>query len=292
MELSVRDYLLQNTAITSGIAQFAINTTALSNSINLVTVYAEAQMASKKGITESKQQLKLSLALLAYEVGNRVGSYALSNNNMTLFNETHFSDSKLKRASDYMLKEYCLLIYDRANANAAALVPFGVSAATLTSLQNAINSFVNFIPKPRLGAAEKKQATMQIKSQLEIMRDILKKLDVLVDSMRYSQPNFYNGYKACRKTIHTGTRSIAFKASVTEITTGKPLKAALLVIEHSDGKTLIRKKTAEKGSCMIKNMPEGKYKVTVSDIGYEDAVMEIFVNDVEMYNLKVEMKKL
>ena len=292
MEMSVRDFLSQNTPITNGIAQFTPLNTTLTSSIVQWQVLAEVQVTDKRGIAQNKNLLKNSLAVMAYETGRKVCSYALSVNNLTLYNETNISDTKLKRATDNMLKEEAQLIYDRANANVAALAPFGITAALLTNLQNAINTYVTTIPKPRLGITERKQATMQIKALKVIIRDTLKKLDLLVEGMRYSQPNFYNGYKACRKTIHTGTRSIAFKANITEITTGKPLKAALLLIEHADGKTMIRKKTAEKGSCIIKSMPEGKYKVTVSDVGYEDAVTEIFVNDVEMYNLKVEMKKL
>lgn len=292
MVMALSDYLAQNTSITNLVAPFSQYATTLRNALLQWQTLAEIQVADTKGIAQTKTMLRNSLAMASFEVGRKVCSYALSINNLKLFNECNISDTKLKRANDNMLKEYSQLIYDRANANLAALAPFGITAAIMTNLQNAINNYVASIPKPRIGISERKQATLQIKALHLTIKDVLKKLDLLVDGMKYSQANFYNGYITCRKKINSSSRSIALKAKITDAETGEPIKAAKVLIEHTDGKTVFRKKASLQGGFIVKHMPEGKYKVTVSEVGYEDIVMECFVNTVEMYNLKVEMKRI
>jgi hypothetical protein len=53
----------------------------------------------------------------------------------------------------------------------------------------------------------------------------------------------------------------------------------------------IVKKTAEKGSFKIKNMPEGIYSVRVTKTGYKEKVITISISPGEMTTLNVELER-
>lgn len=267
--------------------------TLFTSGINQIHGIAEIQLTDKSGVTASKNTLKASLVAASYEMSSKLCAYAIINSNSILLNEMHFTETLLKFSPDNILKEHCQLIYDRANANAAALVPYGVSAQVIANLLSTLNSFIAYIPKPRLSRNEKTQATKQLKLQFLILEDSISKIDALVETVRYSQPTFYSGYKASRKLINTGHRSISLKARVTDASDNKPLKGAhvkLLLAEDVKGK-VIERKTAEKGGVRVSNLTEGKYLISVNLPGYITKEMEVYISDSELANLAIPMAR-
>jgi hypothetical protein len=304
MFMAVRDFLTANATITATLPNYAGYFTAVQNGITSIQTIREQQEFDKTGITENKNQLKVTLVAQAIDISRKVVAYATVVNNTVLLEEVRYSESDLKRSPDTILKDRCQVIYDRANANVAALATYGVTAAILTNLQTAITNYNAAIPKPRLGINDKKQATIQLSNLLDTVDSNLYKIDTLVEIVRTSQLNFYNSYKNTRKIVSTGVGSLALRGTAIDIQSGDPVTNATFTFSQNGGTSKaasasasgngnghIVKKTAAKGNFNIKSMPEGNYSVTVTKPGYKDKVVTVSVTDGELCDLEVEMEK-
>jgi len=307
MYLASKDYLTTNAAIVTPLPNYSGFFTAFQGHITQIQTYAEQQQFDKTGIAESKGQIRSTLVMLAADTSRKLTAYAKFANNQVLMKETKYTESDLNRIADTALRDAAQGIYDRAQTNLTALATYGVTAATQTSLQNAIMGFVTSIPKPRLGIADKKQTTTQLANLFKQADAALGNIDTLVEIVRLSQPNFYKGYKAVRKIVEMGTGSLTLKGLVTDAATGEPLKgvtinfcpecveptqkAAANGMNSAKEEVVLTKKTAEKGGFNIKSLPEGVYKVTIKKNGYQDQVVTVAVTDGEMGDLNIELAK-
>lgn len=307
MFLAVKDYLSANAAIVTPLPNYSGYFTTFLSSIAQIQTYAEQQMFDKKGIAVGKKQLRDSLVALAADTSRRLTAYAKFANNQVLLNEIKFTDSDLKRGADTVLRDYAQGIYDRAQSNLTALATYGVTAETQAALQDAITSFVNSIPKPRLGIAEKKQSTVQLANYFDAADFALSNIDTIIGMVKVSQANFYNGYKTARKVIETGIGSLTLKGFITDATTGEPLRGATLSFSPNGddgalkavdsggstnkGEVVLTKRTADKGGFNIKSLPEGVYRVTIAKNGYKEQVVTVAVTDGETGDLNVELSR-
>lgn len=307
MYLAVKDYLTANATIVSALPNCSIYVTNFQNSITGIQTYAEQQMFDKSGISASKKQLRNTLVALAIDTSRKLTAYAKFANNQVLLKETKFTESDLKSGADTTLRDYAQGIYDRAQTNLTALATYGVSAATQTALQAAITAFVASIPKPRLGITDKKQSTIQLAKNFEAADLALENIDIIIEMVRVSQANFYNGYKTARKIVETGKNSLSVKGVVTDAATGEPLKGAIINfcpecaeptqkvaangMSAAKEEVVLTKRTAEKGGFNIKSLPEGVYSVTIKKNGYKEQVVTVAVTDGETGDLNVGLAR-
>ena len=300
MYLAVKDFLTTNTAIATPLPNYTGFFTSFQNGIAQIQTYSEQQMFDKTGLSKNKEILRNTLVMLACDTSRKMQAYAKYANNQLLLTETKFTESDLKKVADNELRDRAQGIYDRAQTNLTALSTYSVTAATQTSLQSAITSFVTAIPKPRLGITDKKLSTAQLANYFAVVDDALDNIDMIIDIVKLTQQNFYNGYKAARKIVGLGTGSLAVKGFVHDAKNGAPLKGATLNFVLTDGEALqksskavaaIMKKTAEKGGFNIKSMPAGMYTVTIKKTGYADQVLNVAVADGDLTGLNIEMEK-
>ena len=127
-----------------------------------ILTIAEQQKIDKQGITDSKNQLKENLVLLAADTARKLTAYAKLTNNLVLAKEINYSPSKLRQVADTATRDYAQIIYNRAQTSVAALATYGITAATQTALLGAITAYATIIGKPRLGITETSQATKQL----------------------------------------------------------------------------------------------------------------------------------
>lgn len=300
MKLALRDYFNQNASITATLPTFGILFPQFNANMSLIQAIREQQEVDKTGIAENKEKLRADLIAKTLDVSRKTEAYAKMTNNVILAKEVHYSESELKKAADSILRDRALLIHNKANANLAALAPYGVTAVILTALKNAIDLFSASIPKPRLGITEKKQATDQLNKLFKADDEIIDKFDTLVEVVRTNQPVFYSGYKDIRKVITNGNGSLAVKGIVTDAITGSPIKGAILsFVPDGNGSTskaarttaALVKKTAVKGGYNIKSLPAGMYKVTIKKNGYAEQDVIIAVSDGELTELNIQLSK-
>ena len=307
MYLAVKDFLTANASIVTPLPNYSGYFTTFQNSITQIQTYAEQQMFDKTGISVSKKQLRDNLVALAADTSRRLTAYAKFANNQVLLKEIKFAESDLKKCADTVLRDYAQGLYDRAQTNLTALATYGIAAATQTALQAAITAYVNSIPKPRLGITDKKQSTIQLANNFDAADAAIYNIDTIIEIVKVTQANFYNGYKTARKIVITGTNTLSVKGLITDASTGEPLKGVTInfcpeCIEPTqkaaaNGMSAVKeeivltKRTAEKGGFNIKSLPEGVYKVTIKKNGYQEQVVTVAVTDGEMGDLNVALSK-
>ncbi len=301
MYLAVKDYLTANARKVSGLPNYTGFFTIFQGCTTEIDTWGEQQMFNKKGISAQKKQQRYTLAAVCGDTSRRITAYAKFTNNQVLLNEIKFSDSELKRAADTILRDNAQGIYDRAQANLTALEPYGVTAATQTALQDAINAFVTSIPKPRLGITNKKQSTAQLAKFFDAADEALDNIDTIIEMVKVSDANFYDGYKSVRKVIETGKGSLVLKIVVTDAQTGEPIANVTLTITPDDGqqrsisqtaKQSIVRKTAKGGGVKEKSMEDGKYIVTAQKPGYKDKMATVNIVHGELAVLEIELEKI
>lgn len=301
MQLAVVNFLTQNTSITNTLPNFNTLFTSFQSIVSQIQTIREQQEIDKTGIAANKNQLKRILISQTMEIARRITAYATIVNNAVLLGEVWYSESDLSRSPDTILRDQCLVIYDRGIANISVLNPYGVTPAMLTALQNAINNFAAAIPKPRLGIMEKKLATGQLATLFASADDILEKMDVLVEMVKNTQGNFYNAYNGVRKVINTGMGSLAVKGLVMQAQNGKPLKGVKVTFRMDsasgngngtgNGNVLV-KQTGEKGGFHIKSIDAGIYMVLLEKPGYVNQSISVPIADGELNRIEVVMMKV
>ncbi len=195
MAMAESAYLAANSTITANLPNFATYFTPIQSGITQFKLSVNNKSLIKPVLQLTKINSGQHLIAQAIDVERRVVAYATNVNNAVLLAETSYTESDLKKSPDTVLKDRCQVIYDSANTNVAALATYGVTAAILTTLQTAITNFNAAIPKPRIGIADKKQATDQLVTLFDTLDTNFAKIDMLVEMVKVSQANFYNEYK-------------------------------------------------------------------------------------------------
>ena len=300
MYLTFKDFQAAYTTITNALPNYSANSKIFLDTIPQIQAFSEQQKISKKGVTEGKNQLKETLIVMTADYFRKLGAYAKFTNNATLAQEVKVPESKLRQVADTAVKDYAQIAYDRAQTNVTALATYGITAATQTTLLNAITAYNASIGKPGVSRTESGQMTKQLKALFKTADTALANMDAAVEIVRLTQVNFYNGYQKARKIVYTGIGSLSVKALVTDAKTGAPLKGVTVSFSLDGGsvkakatnvKTEVVKKTAEKGGFNIKSLPAGVYSVTVKKNGYADLVTTIAISDGEMSELNVQLTK-
>lgn len=298
MYLAVRDYLIPNESITKDLPNFAANATRQKETILNIQAFAEKQKFDKKGLAKLKKELREKLITLSIDNSRKITAFAKFSNNILLQNDVKFTSSNFSKMTDTGLKDYAQIVYDKAEANVDALPSYGITAETQKTMLETLTAYNESISKPRVGIAERSQATKQLASLFDTADTILRNMDLAVEIIRIPQKNFYDGYKTARKTIETSSAYLTLKALATERQTGLPVKGAIFTFKASakmDGFASVNgeivKKTAEKGRFHVKNMPAGIYQVSVRKPGYADKTETVIVADGEMTDLRVELEK-
>jgi hypothetical protein len=197
-----------------------------------------------------------------------------------------------------MRTAYCPSIYDKGEANLEALSQHGITPESQKEFIETINAFNTALEKPRTGKGERKKLTERLAVLFDAADNAVELMDYAAGIVKDEQVDFFNAYKTNRKLVETNSGIVSLKAKATEVVTGIPLKGVIFTfkpengnLELSAGNGKLVKKTAEKGSFQIKNMPAGTYKVQVQKPGYKDKEVSVSISDGERSDLAVVLEK-
>lgn len=224
----------------------------------------QGQSMNRKGFRMTKGNYREIMVAEGFITAARIKAYALSINDMVLWNEMDFKPYQFERMRDSDVADTCSAIYDKANSLLTDLAPYGVTTATQFQFNNTIDNYNSYLPMPRAGVVTKKEITESIKLTFESLDTVLTSMDTLATMLKFSEPKFFKSYFSSRKIVESGSRVIAIRGFVTN-KEGAPLKKVVVTIEELEGMFTT---TTARGYYQYKNLPDGVFTFTFSRAGY------------------------
>lgn len=294
MFLAARDFLLKNDVVTNSLPNFPKFFDDIKSGIIEIQRWVELQEFDKTGIAIEKNKAKDALIIKTMDIANKLYAYAKFRNDSILMNEIGYKESELRKSSDTLLKEQCQIVHDKGNYNAVDLIQYGITQIMLDEMKGLISDYNAYLPAPRIGIMEKKQATAKLTSLFDLVNSNFDHIDTLAETLKYSDPVFFKGYRGARKIIKSGHSFLSLKGMVVDKNNGLPLQNVRLVLSLApksprDQSTVITKKSAQKGGFNIRNMSSGTWDVAVSREGYSTQNLQVSVVNGETASLVIEL---
>jgi len=300
MYLVVVGFCEKNVDITTALPNFSINLSKLKTTCEQIHIIAEAQANDISGTTVGKNHFREKLVVLGADTSRKLVAYATLSNDQKLLKEIRYTESDLRHLSDTILANVVKLIYEGAQTHLALLANYLITSETQSALLKAIDDYMLVLPAPRVRKVSQVQATKQLAALLATGDEALVAMDVVVEIVRLTAPDFYTGYKSVRKIIETGNRKLAVKGLVTEALTGEPIPGVVISFwpdgdmlkTAATGKASLVKKSAAKGGFVVSSLPAGTYRVTLQKIGYTEQTLTVYVNNGELTTMDVKLAKV
>ena len=264
----------------------ALRTTFGTNCV-LIDSHASRQSVNKSGLRDNKLAMCDLVISDAMDLSKRVTAFALIEGNVTLLKAAKLTETELRRLPDTKLVPKIMALVNLVPEHAAGLLTYGVTPLLITNINKNLTDYAAAVPQPKLGITETRQSTLGLNAVIKENSEILKKFDALFELIRTDNPVLFNSYKSLRKVVVYGKSSLAMKIMVQDAVTGAGVPKVKYTIEKAteDGKAPAGgadlqknvKLTAESGGSNIKNLPEGKYTLTFSKLGYVTEVVQVNV---------------
>ncbi len=180
---------------------FADAYTDLQTRVTNIQTLAQNQTQDTGGVALDKQAARQAMCGLALPIANAVHGYAVKTKNNTLAVTVDYSMADLIEGRDVHSLDLCQIISTAANANLANLTSYGITAAKLTALTNAIAAYTLLISAPRDTRAKGKTVTGNIQSQFDAADEALGLMDDLLGQI--ADAKFVADYNNARNIVDT-----------------------------------------------------------------------------------------
>jgi len=293
MIVVTRDYLNQNTSITNTITQFAALFAVFVIGVTQFLSLRELYTADRKGFRKNKEALKADLILKLCDIARRIVAYAKITGNPVLLAEVNYDEKKLGKVRDSNLRDIAQIVYTRGNTNLVALASYGVTPALLSAFKTAIDTYTTAQPKTALARKDRKIMNMQMRTSLKDLYSQLDKLDSLVDLVKITQPQFYNGYLEARRVAKSANTTLSIRGWVTDSTSNEVLSYVnfTFVPISNSSSTILTKKSTGKGGFLVRNLSAGNYTLISKKYGYKTQTQTISINSQETTKVTISMEK-
>jgi hypothetical protein len=161
-----------------------------------IQTFAQSQTQNHTGIAADKQVARQAMCAVALPIASAIHAYAVKIKNHTLAATVDFSMSELMGGRDVQSRDHCQNISTTANTNLANLANYGVTAAKLAALNNAIANYNLLISKPRDPRPQGKTITGSIQTEFDAADEDLVQMDDLLGQI--SDAKFTDDYNNAR----------------------------------------------------------------------------------------------
>jgi len=194
-----------NATVWSGVVAIVTARTAFGTEVTTIQSLAQSQQQSSAGVTADKQQLRGAMADAAMPVVGALKALAAVTGNDDLAAQVAFSRSNFIYGRDNQAATNGDIVHTQGTANATALANYGITAAMLTTLRDAIDAFRDAISRPREVISATAAFTAQLDAAFARASAVLTgQLDNLIELFRVSNPTFYQQYQNARELVDTG----------------------------------------------------------------------------------------
>lgn len=151
------------------------------------------------GYSIQKQVNRTAMRDLALSIGGALYAHAKLANNEALAGKIYTTKSTLDKKRDTDILYWCERLKTLADANAAALIPLGITAPMLAAYTTSITNYRNVIQDPADRRSEGAAAFIEADKQVELIDANLKITDAMMIAASLSHSQLYNQYLADRR---------------------------------------------------------------------------------------------
>ncbi|HET7734213.1 MAG TPA: hypothetical protein VFK73_10285 [Paludibacter sp.] len=282
-------FLKKSSDLFTALPVMADLTTEIETNLNEIDSYKEQQATDITGLRKQKDNFRKTALQKAVEISHAIQVYAQMTGNEVLANEIYYTESGLNKMSDNELDTTLGVIYKSADANKDKLTAYGVTPAKVTDYKAAADAFKAAIGTPKGGTIGRKQSTDQLSVLFEAEMATIDKVDLMMDTFKFSNPPLYNEYQNNRK-INFISGSLMVNASITDAETGTGLPGVKMEF-MLDQTLVLEKTTGVAGGMNVKSLDPGIYIVKLSKIGYATQQVQLNVPGDNLVTLNVSMAK-
>ena len=266
---AVLTHIEANAVITATVPAFATVATTLRTTYDNIIDAAQQETLAITGITMDKTQARLALCNEAAGIAAAIFAYASSISDNEMKEQVNYPVSKLQNTNDELLIPVCNNILSIATTNAAAIIPYGVSAARVTAFEDIIEDYQNLIPNPRNAVSNRSAVRTSIKNLFKDADLIFKsQLDKLALQFKTTEEDFYNTYRNNRIILDAATSNTQATGTITDSVTNLPIPNVTINVVDE----LYTATSDATGDYTIKIPVPGTYNLTFLAGGYNTKV--------------------
>ena len=175
--------------------QFKIGLVAISQN-------RQVQEADTKGLTKNKSGLRADVIRKVLQFSAGLMGYAISIKDEELKTKAKYTATDLRSSADPVLFDIGTLLRKLAEPIRKELVKYFLDDAAFSEMDRLLTGFKQAIPLRRVAASVSKVSTANISDVFDALDKLLReKMDVLMLSFQFTQPDFYREYKNARSIV-------------------------------------------------------------------------------------------
>lgn len=247
----------------------------------------QADLIMIKGLTRDKHILREITTDEAVRIIAAIKTLANATNNQSLFESVNYSPSKLMKLKENTFIASCMQVLAVANTNAAALVPYGVTAAMLTLFADDVDAFQDIYSKTRSKRVVVKGFTTNLAAAVRKMVSFLKNVvDYSIEQYVVSEPGFVNDYRVSRKIVNYGNTHTGIRGTITNKETGQKLRNIQVTIMEIG----MNAYSNVRGVYSFGDVPFGKYTLRLHGTGYSiTEIPNVQLHEGKMMDYDIEL---
>jgi len=261
----------------------------LENNLNEIDVLKEQQATDITGLSKQKDTLRKTACQKGLEISKALLLFAKVTDNVVLANEVAYSQTDFRASSDNEVDTDLSVIYSAAQRNKDNLQEYGVTPEKQTDFKTSIDAFKTAIGTPKTGTIGRKQITDKMGTLFADEMVIVGKIDLLIDTLKFSNSTLYAEYQDNRKVIYFGS-SLMVNSAITDAETALGLPGVLISFIQN-GSTVLEKTTGDNGGTNIKSINPGVYTVQLSKPAYISQTLTISIPGDDLITITAAMVK-
>jgi len=282
-------FLRKEASALSSLMILAQLVTELENKLNEIDTLKEQQAADITGLSKQKDAFRKTATQKAIEMCKALLAYAKITNNILLANEVNYTETDFRKASDNEVDTYLSVIYSAGLRYQSELQQYGVTPNKLPELKTAIDAFKAVIGTPKNGTIGRKQITDRLATLFADEMEIIDKVDLLIETLKFSNPTLYTEYQDNRKINYFGS-SLMVNSAITDAETGIGLPGVVMAF-MLNGIPVLEKTTGNNGGTNIKSIDPGVYSVNLTKPAYVSQTISISIPGDDLITVTAAMVK-
>lgn len=273
MFIAVLDFLLANSAKLTFAPALAGYVTALQATLAEMSNLEQAQLASSKGLTQTKASLKEQAVTLLLDIINRAKAYSIVTENLILKDAVNYTYSQLINLPQDSFLSVANKVITICAGNVTEMTPYGLTQPMLDSVPSMLDEYAATLPGTKRIIAARKTATGELAASYAEADDQLKKIDAMMEIISASDPAFYKEYKNLRvivdlkgKAKANGNGSMGITGTASSLETGLNQPGVTVSVVGTNLSAL----TDAEGNYTLPITEAGSYSLKAVLAGYND----------------------